>query len=562
MYLNIQESKYRTFFNKILFFGLVLLLGYTVGSGTIRILSDFSLGGVFRNYLPAGLVGVFMYFAVIGSDKGVLHTILEKPIFSPRNVVTGIILAIAVGFSVPYFSEFGLLYVPLGIMLICAYICACYCFFIEKELVGIIIFFLSKPFIMLFEWDFHSFFFDKDFNFRTFFWIPYSPTTIFLYSIFIIWLFLFIIKKKSFIPSKLYIVMGLFLFIQLVSTIYNDNQNKVLFVELASISIIPFLLLFMLINIIKSWDDVQKIIKSIFYYAIISVFISLYLHYRIMGIGFLTSFELYGKSYMSGLSPGGRATLLALSLPLGICIALSLEKGITKTANYFLVGIGSLILLLTAIRAAIMAFFVSLIPFMKLRRLLFFCLFVSGLYFISGGFFLRVFERIPDVKTLAYSGFEVLSKYRFLAWEASIEIIKDNPIIGIGYNQFGKAWFDYGYGIPISYRGGQTIDWNMGNTHNLYFEVAVASGILGLSALMAVIYYIVILINRSFKKKLNTTQWNIRLGLLSCFIVIFVVSFFGSIFFTPDVFLNQNYLFFALLSLLVVIDRLIQGKVE
>lgn len=553
-------------FKNILLFFLIILLGYSVSQALFSIMAERTLGSIFRNSLP----GIFYLFLILIVNTSNITAIHLSDVFQrlPQNIINiniNIIfrrllfivpLALICGLLTFRVSDMGLLYVPLGLVIIGAYFYSCYCCLERKYLHGILIFIISQPFLSLYEWDFVEFFFDN-WSFRTIFWIPYSPTNIFLYSIFSIWLINHLLERRPFISSKLYFFILLFFATVLLSLVINVRPLKPDFIGFLSVSIIPGLFFFMLVHVIKGWDDILSVFKVTFVSILLYAFYGFYFFSQKAGLAFLSiPVKTYGDIYEMATGPGGRAILLAIGMPLGIVLAITARERIKSYVYILFDMVAFLMLILTEARGAIAACIISIAVFSNLKRLVYFAFFIGCSYIVFTPLFFSFAERFQNIHSIQDIKLRNFSYYRHLGWKAAEDMIKDHPFTGVGYNQYEKAWFSYGYGILPDYREGKLVDWNMGNTHNLYYEVASNSGLIGLFALLALLAYIGYLAINPLRKKLDTIQRNIHIGLLSSFIAIFLISFFGSIFFLPDPFLNSNLLFYELLALLVVVNKI------
>lgn len=546
---------------------LVVLLAYSVAGSLSNILAERTLGSVFRNLLPA-MFFLFLILIVNTSNFTRFHLSDTIQWFRPkymmglssifRRAVVLIPSAFVIGLLTLKLADFGLLYIPLGMAVIGAYFYSCYCCLENRYLRSVSIFIMTQPFLSFFEWNFVDFFF-HDWAFRTILWIPYSPTTVFMYSIFSIWLINQLLQNNHFVSNRIYGVIFLFFAVVLASLIINVTPIKEDFIGLLSVSLIPGLFFFLLVNIIKGWDDILHLFKIVFFSVLLSVLISFYFFWQKIGFGFLTDpASTYGIFYEMAISPGQRGILLALIIPLGIALGINAKEKVTSRIYFSLDIIAFLALFITFIRSSIAACIISVLVFLNRKRFVYIVFFIVFLYIASPPILFTFSERFHDIHTIGDIKLENLSPHRYLGWKAATEMIKDHPFIGIGYNQYEKAWFQYGYWIRPSYRGDRLVDWNMGNAHNLYYEIASNSGLIGLFAFLLLLGYIAHLVITPLKKKLNSKHRNIHIGLLSSFTAIFFLSFFGSIFFLPDPFLLSNLLFSELMGLLVAVNQSIR----
>lgn len=156
-----------------------------------------------------------------------------------------------------------------------------------------------------------------------------------------------------------------------------------------------------------------------------------------------------------------------------ICFALLLDNFYKKEFKKSDVIKGLILVLaifLTFSRSAWIMFsiIITIYALFKDARLLMLAAFIA----FSAYFFVpRVQTRISGVTDPADS-----AQFRFISWQNSVEIIKDNWIYGVGFNSYRYAQRDYGFFGDLSYGGNS----GAGTDSSLLFVLAT-TGVVGLA---------------------------------------------------------------------------------
>ncbi|KKR25173.1 MAG: O-antigen polymerase [Candidatus Peregrinibacteria bacterium GW2011_GWE2_39_6] len=185
------------------------------------------------------------------------------------------------------------------------------------------------------------------------------------------------------------------------------------------------------------------------------------------------------------------------------------------------------IIILTYSRSAYLSFIVGtgLIGLLKSRKLLFGAL-IACLLLIS--FSDRAQERINN---LYYSAKSIITqeatelpdataRLRVDSWQNTLIIIKDHPILGVGYNAFGFAQRRYGFVDQIETHSSTGSDSSL-------LTILATTGILGFSAYL---WIIVIFFISSLKNKQNPLAMGFLAG--TCGLLIHSI-FVNSLLFSP-----------------------------
>ncbi|MEW6680686.1 MAG: O-antigen ligase family protein [bacterium] len=235
----------------------------------------------------------------------------------------------------------------------------------------------------------------------------------------------------------------------------------------------------------------------------------------------IESFHLSEKILSFNRSLGGACGML---VPLGICMcfiaSLKVQRIGFSVISFFLL----ILLLLTSTRGAYFGAIIAII-FMSLgkKRVLLFLL-----IFLLFSFILPINQRL--IQTFNPNYFPNLE--RIYIWKKGLEIIKDNPLFGIGPA-----------GIETIYNGNRQIR----HYHNNFLEIGVKGGLLSLSAF---IWLLVAIIRFCCKALKNEEHFVLKFGLCASLIDWFIHGLVDTTYVG-----NLGYLFWFILGLLVLLQR-------
>ncbi|KNF09175.1 lipid A core - O-antigen ligase [Gottschalkia purinilytica] len=282
-------------------------------------------------------------------------------------------------------------------------------------------------------------------------------------------------KKFKKLPFKYSIIFFIItLVFATVSSFAFKESIKQLLIYIIAISM-PFLL----INLIEDKKTFKRFIMLI---ILASLLVSLYGLYQYkVGIALDESWvdkqlnpDLKTRVYSTLENPNVLAEYLLLTIPLGVSMLWGERNRFKKLFYLGAVGVQLLCLLLTfsrggwvgiAIAAVVFAFFVD--------RRLFIVYFLAGigLILVSPDVILTRINTITNVKDSSTS-------YRFPLWLATIDMIRDYIIsgIGIGIGAFRAIYPNYmRLGIIAVH------------SHNIYLQILVETGIFGFLSFIAVV---------------------------------------------------------------------------
>ena len=197
----------------------------------------------------------------------------------------------------------------------------------------------------------------------------------------------------------------------------------------------------------------------------------------------------------------------------------------TKNLKYkFFYGISVILLLINIMfsqsRNALIALIVGvfIIAILYDKRFLILSLIFPIIFFI-----------IPAIRARVFQIFDMSqNNSRFIIWEVSTSIIKDNPILGIGYENFSVQYPNYIANNPnlVVYDGYLPL-----HSHNIFFKIQAELGLIGT---IIFIFFIVATIFTLFKL-INNTHRSFIIGTLTSFLIFLFMNLIDCFFNTPKV---------------------------
>jgi O-antigen ligase len=199
----------------------------------------------------------------------------------------------------------------------------------------------------------------------------------------------------------------------------------------------------------------------------------------------------------------------------------------------------SMATLLTQTRNALLAIFISLVILLPKNK--------KGLIILIMSLIVIGFMPIKDRFTLD----NILNNERLGITYVSFEIIKDHPLFGIG---FGMQTYDnkdlldkYNARVPVKYRQEPPI----AAPHNLLFDVAVRTGLVGLSFFLCIVITFIRMSWKIIKYGKDDFIKNLGLYLVVAFIAFFIQSMFAD-----STFGLQVIVFYTILAMMTILWRL------
>ncbi len=341
-------------------------------------------------------------------------------------------------------------------------------------------------------------------------------------------------KDYKFIKTEYLIPILLFSASIFISGIGNWNneilENKFFY---------SFIFFFIIINEISSYKELKKILCTMIFSAVIASFYGLYQHF------YLNMRRV--ESFSFSLSWGNFTAVLSIFILIYI-----IWSDVSKKIK-ILLGLFELVLLVNLIftqsRGAWLGFLTALVilGFLKGKKFLFISLIIILVIFMFlpnnyTSRFMSSFDIEYDLKT------NRSNSVRIALWHTSLEMLKDNPINGVGYDNYRDAYLK-----QYKVKGVRAF----GHAHNNLLNFAAEMGILGLSSFIYLMYIILkkLIIYYKSEEKLELKLFHF--GSIFLFVIYHVQGLtqynFGDT--------ETLYLFFFVIALNVIIHNNLTGVV-
>lgn len=350
--------------------------------------------------------------------------------------------------------------------------------------------------------------------------IPYLTTVFSLLMVFISFLyFCLFIKNQYYLNiSKVRYLLIVFLVFQLstffVSTNYVSDFIKLVF------NVIYFFIVSVTVN--KNTSDTNNIFKFLVWSIFPVVLISLFTYY--FKINFEINGNVYGRIEDYDMSTKTLQGITVNINTLGIlCVFLIISafhliiseklKVLNKIFIYVIIFVGIITLIHTQARGAFIALIIytlTMIIFSIKKKSTRIILLLSGIL-ISVISAIKIFSSIDIAK---------FSTGRTLLWKAAIEVIKRNPLLGVGttsYIDVVKETSD------VALNGIEA-----GGLHNIYLQIATANGIITLVLFIVFIAVSLIKFIRNIKLNNDDKNYILNKNIFSLIISILVYNLFES----------------------------------
>ena len=304
---------------------------------------------------------------------------------------------------------------------------------------------------------------------------------------------------------KIHIFSIALIFIGLIlSTLINQNYREG-FGIIKGWFFDPLLFSFVLIHKIKDQEDIENILKTFYFSALIVAITAFeYLFY-----GHLT---YDGRLQAFYASPNYLAMFLSPAIFVGLFLIKSIEpqKGIRKYALPVTLFLISLIIFFTYSYAAWISIILSLMIVALITKNISkkFILISTLIIFFA---FLTQMNN-PKLKD-TFSERSSLSS-RMIIWKSSVLMIKNNPVFGIGPGNFQNKYLEYQKYFP------PYLEWAVPEPHNLYLAFWLQSGVIGFIGFISLIYFWL----KKTIKEISANQKNsailaVSLGIIICILL-------------------------------------------
>ena len=259
-----------------------------------------------------------------------------------------------------------------------------------------------------------------------------------------------------------------------------------------------FIIFFCMVNTIHSTEQVKRIVKAMLITCALVCAYGLYGYYTGLAINagrLVATFEYHSKM----------ARYISLLLPITVCLLFWYKNILIRLSLALLASMCSFSLILTMNRTSWMAILVSMffIGFAfkkKLLMLIFVGVCSICFFFLPSKFFAHA-KTITQINKY-FTTEEILGE-RVLCWKASISMIRDHPLLGIGPSSrvFRNAYQQYGQKIrdaekqtknePIPTQPKKKkkkakeknkikMPDRLSNAHNDFLNICVGTGVMGL----------------------------------------------------------------------------------
>lgn len=343
----------------------------------------------------------------------------------------------------------------------------------------------------------------------------------------LIWLFLKVLKGKK-IKGKLLGPILVFISVLVLSLLVNSNKLNLLQLGISASYILRWVIYALIYFVVKDFDLNFK--KGLPYFMlgsgaliVLGGLLQYFLYPDLRNLYYLGWDEHLYRMFGSFLDPNFAGIFFVLYFIFSLIFFLRFK--IENNYRYILMGILTLSLvsiLLTYSRSAYMALVVeisSLLILKKQIRLLFFLLFI----FLS----IILLLSTTSIKSEGTNLLRTASgEARLDSIGNAINIFKDNPILGVGFNSYRYAQREYGF-----VNEDKRLIHSGAGTDNSFLFILATSGVIGLAAFLYLLYRILELSNSKIKKNY------FALSLLISIIALGVNSFFINSLFFPQLML-------------------------
>jgi len=384
----------------------------------------------------------------------------------------------------------------------------------------------------------------------------FNLTNLLMGFILIVWMTgQFAQDEPLWLPTSLNLPIFLFMIVGLVAILRNTTYGGYFTQAIIEYKrwITPMLLYFLVLNTVKD----KETIKGVVYVMItVTTVVGLMALYDYFDLGTVSSME---KSRIGGISD--QPNMLAaffnyyMFLPFGFFL---LRWG---KLHYWSLLIPFLIqfrgIMVTFSRGGYLAFAFGLFAIIFFRsKVLFFLLLIATVFTIANPFFLpagiryrmgQTFHTSPSyMDDITEESLETSARTRVEVWKGGIEMIKDYPLLGVGYGLFQQR-------IPDYWSGHKEID-----AHNTYLIVAAEMGIPALIIFLWIIWIVFWHTRLLFVTTADPFSKALALGFLGGIFGLLMSNMFGSRLNSQEV-SSYFWILAALIMRLRIIDQRERG---
>jgi len=297
----------------------------------------------------------------------------------------------------------------------------------------------------------------------------------------IAWIIKLIIQKgKEFNPTPLMIPLMVWGIIILVSVCWVSIDPSYSLRAFRTEYLMQIALFFIVTNNLKKDYQIRYLLYALLAASLIVSLYTIGAHFTGMGVEQGRATGTYGSFCR-------QAMYFIFLIPLTFHIFLSSEKKFTKYSSLLLFILSFFALLLTSTRGAVISsvLVVLILSFRKSKRLTLAVL-LAGLVLI--GVLPHTRQRMLKTVNL-FSGCNLVFSGRAILWKNTLVVIKDHPWMGAGYgpNIFNTLGKYYNVTVQLDKKPPIRSKQQEPDAHNLYLQLLVEVGIIGLVAFLYLI---------------------------------------------------------------------------
>ena len=331
------------------------------------------------------------------------------------------------------------------------------------------------------------------------------------------------IKRKS--PEFLiFLVISLFCGSQVITLLVADNASQSFFGETSRRNgLVTYLGLSILM--IYGFRFFSNLNATLFYKMLLFTTIPVVVYglVQITGNDFVEWNNPYNNAIATFGNPNFTSAFLAISFV--ACFVLLFIKSISFIIKLVAISLSvcSLVIILASqSRQGLYAIFVALVFYLnvklylqksKLRVFVYFSSLLMALLSIFG-----MLQKGPFSSILYKDSVSVRGYY----WRAGVEMFLNNPLTGVGLDQYGNFYRQF---KELEYVNKFGYELTSTDAHNTFIQLFATSGAMAGISYLLLIFIVYLSGYRFLKKSANTNEQNIMLGLLSIFTAFQAQSF-------------------------------------
>ena len=520
----IKKSNFTYSLRSLIIWGIIAILAYMVGVGTMKIVAEKTLGSIFRNYIPAFVIAAILLFFLFNREKDMFKMIFYKSTISLKSVLIGTFIAVGLGFVVPYFAEWGLLYVPVLIALCASFLISIYFLISGNILNGMLTFILSYPLFKFLQFDFGHVKFLGVFNPLVLGPFSLNPDFVFLLTIFSLFGLLYFYKQTGYMETvKSTINIGVMIYVVAMFISVVTSSDILFSARKYLLGPGIFIMVYVLIsNNVNTMKEVKIVLLFAVGSMVMLAIISNYFYWQSLGMATFNPELAYGSMYEFPVFLMGTSKSIITLLSISLLVAFWLLEKDLKKKIFFLSVVLLLILVIftqqTRLPVIVLATF--FLFFIKNKNIYIPFIIVVVIGLMNWNTILDIvfprFKVILEAKSLY--DIDVTRAYGI---KGGLEMGSDNPITGVGYGMWDSNV--HLYSSPRIYRDelGQFKREYMGSPHNQILDYFAQTGIIGVLGWIILTFtmlketlFIYLRANNDFIKTITLALLSIFTGLL------------------------------------------------